>query len=84
MNVLRRAWPIVDLTPHRHAHQIVPKIATHCRCGELQLSRDPQDLLRLLHEFRGSAKRPSSSSSATAPLELSLYLSPQRPRSLAG
>jgi hypothetical protein len=82
MNALRRAWPIVDLTPHRHAHQLTPRIAQHCRCGELQLSRDPQDLLRLLHEFRASRRR--ASGVPTSPLELKLYINDRRPRSLAG
>ena len=52
VNVLRRAWPMVDLHPHRKTGQLAPRLAEHCRCAELQLSRDPLDLLRLLDGFR--------------------------------
>ena len=85
-NVLRHAWPIVDLTPHRRGHEIAPKLAQLCRCGEIQLSRNPKDLLRLLETFRDS--RPSTRKAPfTAPVELTLYLNqPAAPqvRSLAG
>jgi hypothetical protein len=86
-NVLRHAWPIVDLTPFRRGHQIAPKLAQLCRCGEMQLSRDPKDLLRLLDTFRDS--RPATRKAPfTAPVELTLYLddlkSKTTVRSLAG
>jgi hypothetical protein len=52
INVLKRSWPMVDLHPQRRFGQLPPKLALHCRCAELQLSRDPQDLLRLLEGIR--------------------------------
>jgi hypothetical protein len=52
INVLRRSWPLVDLHPHRKLAQLPPRLAQASRCAELQLSRDPQDLLRLLEGFR--------------------------------
>jgi hypothetical protein len=52
VNVLRRSWPLVDLHPNRKLGQLAPRLAQHCRCAELQLSRDPLDLLRLLEGFR--------------------------------
>jgi hypothetical protein len=58
INVLRRAWPLVDLRPTHRAGQLPPRLAQGCMCAELQLSRDPQDLLRLLEGIRPD--RPSS------------------------
>jgi hypothetical protein len=52
LNVLRRAWPLVDLHPNRKTGQIAPRLAEHSKVAELQLSRDPLDLLRLLEGFR--------------------------------
>jgi hypothetical protein len=65
INVLRRAWPLVDLRPHRRAGQLPPRLAQSCMCAELQLSRDPQDLLRLLEGIRPD--RPSSAKVAQRP-----------------
>jgi hypothetical protein len=58
INVLKRAWPLVDLRPQHRAGQLPPRLAQSCLCAELQLSRDPQDLLRLLEGIR--PPRPSS------------------------
>jgi hypothetical protein len=84
VNVLRRSWPLVDLHPARKQGQLPPRLARACRCAELQLSRDPQDLLRLLD---GYDPRPSSSApgrpfspAATERLQSSHW---QEPRSLA-
>ncbi len=52
INVLKRAWPLVDLRPQRRLGQLPPRLAHSCMCAELQLSRDPQDLLRLLDGIR--------------------------------
>ena len=51
-NVLRRAWPLVDLQPGRKAIQLARHLPRQCRCAELQLGREPTDLLRLLDGVR--------------------------------
>ena len=51
-NVLRRAWPLVDLQPDRKAVQLSRQLPRLCRCAELQLGREPTDLLRLLDGVR--------------------------------
>jgi hypothetical protein len=51
-NVLRRAWPLVDLQPDRKSVQLSRLLPRRCRCAELQLSREPTDLLRLLDGVR--------------------------------
>jgi hypothetical protein len=48
INTLRRAWPTVDLPPGRRGGKLVVKIASRLRVIDLQLSRNPQDLLDLL------------------------------------
>ena len=50
--VVRRAWPLVDLQPDRKAVQLSRHLPRRCRCAELQLSREPTDLLRLLDGVR--------------------------------
>lgn len=51
-NRLRRAWPIAELHPSGRRGQLPRKLAEHCRCCELQLSRDPRDMLALLNSLR--------------------------------
>lgn len=70
MNVLRRAWPIADLPPLRRGGKLVAKIASQARVAELQLSREPRELLAVLEMFRSrklldTPKPPA----ATAPVE---------------
>jgi len=62
---LRRSWPIVDLQPTRQANQLPPKLARLCQCAELQLCRDPSELLPLLDKLRHGI---------TSPVQLSLYV----------
>jgi hypothetical protein len=50
-DLLRRAWPIVELHPSRRHGPLPARLAHLCRCGELRLSRDPGELLSLLDEF---------------------------------
>ena len=52
VNVLRRVWPIVELHPTRRRGQLPVKLAEQCRCCEIQLSRDPRDMLTLLNSLR--------------------------------
>ncbi len=51
-NMLRRSWPLVDLQPERKAVQLSRRLPRLSRCAELQLSREPIDLLRLLDGVR--------------------------------
>jgi hypothetical protein len=52
LETLRRAWPIVELHPQRKYGQLPLKLAQHARVCELQLSRNPRDLLDLLTTLR--------------------------------
>ena len=70
VNVLRRSWPLVDLHPHRKQGQLPPRLAQHCLCAELQLSRDPQDLLRLLEGFR---PRPDNAALSQLPIQTNAW-----------
>src|SRR5206468_3793993 len=54
LHVLRRIWPMVELHPARRQSQIAARLAQTCRCAELQLSRNPKDLLALLNTLRYS------------------------------
>ena len=57
-NMLRRAWPLADLQPARKAVQLSRTLPRRCRCAELQLSREPTDLLRLLDGVRPRTAAP--------------------------
>jgi len=67
MNVLRRAWPTVDLPPGRRGGKLVSKIASRVRVAEMQLSRDPGELLKVLDLFRRTPA-PSHLAPATVPV----------------
>ena len=54
--LLRSAWPIVELHPSRRHSPLPGKLAQLCRCAELQLSRDPAELLPLLDTLRRRAR----------------------------
>lgn len=54
MNVLRRAWPHDDVPPNRRGGKLVAKMASRLRVAELQLSRNPTDLVRTLADLRES------------------------------
>ncbi len=59
-NMLRRSWPLVDLQPERKAIQLSRQLPRRCRCAELQLSREPIDLLRLLDGVRPRQAAPAA------------------------
>ncbi len=52
MNVLRRSWPSIDLPPSRRGGKLVAKMASRVRVVEMQLSRDPSDLIKVLDLYR--------------------------------
>jgi hypothetical protein len=49
---LRRAWPIMQLHAQRKLSQLHAHLARECRCFEARLSREPQDVLKLLEAAR--------------------------------
>ena len=54
LELLRGAWPIVELHPQRKYGQLPLKLTQHARVCELQLSRSPRDLLDLLQTLRAT------------------------------
>lgn len=52
LHLLRQAWPIAELHPHRRHSPLPLKLSQHCRCAEVQLSRNPLELLQLLDTLR--------------------------------
>lgn len=55
---LRQAWPIVELHPQRKHSPIPVKLAAQCRAFETQMSRRPEDFLKLLDQMRYAQTRP--------------------------
>jgi len=56
--LLRRAWPISELHPTRRHGPLPSKLPHLCRCADLQLSRDPAELLALLDDFQAAPAAP--------------------------
>ena len=52
VNVLRRAWPILELHPHRGYAKLPLKLARHCQVCELQLPANPGELPAALESLR--------------------------------
>lgn len=48
LEAIRAGWPIEELHPLRRHGQLPAKLAAKCACYEVGLSRDPNDLLRLM------------------------------------
>ena len=48
VQTLRSAWPIFELHPNRRHGQLPARLAQGTPCYELQLSREPRDLLKIL------------------------------------
>jgi hypothetical protein len=74
---LRRDWPIAELHPSRKPGMLPAHLARQCRCAQMQLSREPGEIVSLIEEFR--LLRPTVSvnprlntifSAASAPREL--------------
>jgi hypothetical protein len=49
---VRHAWPIVELHPLRRPGQMPARLAHRCRVFEMQLSRNPRELLGMLETAR--------------------------------
>jgi hypothetical protein len=60
LSALRQSWPIIELHPQRKHSQIPLKLAHQCRLFETQLSRRPEDFLKLLDQIRYQHPRPLS------------------------
>jgi hypothetical protein len=50
--ILRGAWPIIDIHPSGRSGLMPQQMAQLCRCAQVQLSRDTGDLLVLLDSLR--------------------------------
>lgn len=57
-DLLRMNWPIVDIHPSRRGSQLAVRMALQCRCADVQLSRNPDDLVLLLESLRKGSPRP--------------------------
>ncbi|HXE53398.1 MAG TPA: hypothetical protein VN541_10300 [Tepidisphaeraceae bacterium] len=55
-NLLKRAWPIPELLPNRRHGQLPLKIAQQCRVFQLQLSRNPTDIVALIDSLRSPSR----------------------------
>jgi hypothetical protein len=67
IHALRRCWPIVELHPTRRTGAFSAKMAQCCRCYEIQLSRDPKDLVHMLHAAQGLELTPWASTTEPTP-----------------
>jgi hypothetical protein len=54
LHLLRQAWPVAELHPHRRHSMLAARLAQQCRCAEVQLSRDSSELLQLLEDVKGA------------------------------
>lgn len=52
IGALRQAWPIAELHPHRRQGQLAARMAQRCRLFDVQLSRNPKDILSLMEAAR--------------------------------
>jgi len=59
LSLLRQAWPIAELHPHRRYGPLPARLSQQCRCAQVELSRSPVELLSLLDGFRYGAARAS-------------------------
>lgn len=49
---LRRDWPLAELHPNRRHGQLLARIAQQCPIFDVQLSRNPRDILALMESAR--------------------------------
>lgn len=57
LHLLRQAWPIVELHPHRRHSTLPLKLSRQCRCVEATFSRDTTELLQLLDSIQNHTKK---------------------------
>lgn len=69
-DAMKRAWPMVELFPYRKQGQLPMKLKWGTRCWQVQLSRNPKDLLVMLDSIRQAPVVPMltlASTSLSAP-----------------
>ncbi len=57
VSALRYAWPLTELHPHRRYGQLGSRIAQRCHVFEVQLTRNPKDVLALIETSLSSRTR---------------------------
>jgi hypothetical protein len=57
-SALRRAWPIVEVGHADHTGSLIDGLLRACRIAEVQLSRNPRDLLAILSDLRAADAAP--------------------------
>ena len=55
LHLLRQAWPVVELHPHRRHSPLPLKMSHGCRVAAVQLSRNPAEVVPLLDDLRRAA-----------------------------
>ncbi len=55
---LRAAWPMHELHPQRHSGQLPLRLARAVACSQLQLSRNPCEILKVLERVQSSGNEP--------------------------
>jgi hypothetical protein len=60
LHLLRQAWPLAELHPHRRHSMLAARLAQQCRCAEVQLSRDSSELLQLLEDVKHGSQNPTA------------------------
>lgn len=69
---IRRAWPMPDVGPSNRQAQLATRLAQQCRVYQVELSRDPRAILRLLDDL------PTDVSFSRAKLAPSVPIAPRR------
>jgi len=69
---VRSYWPIIELHPQRRSGQLAARLSRVARVGKLQLSRDPEALVGLLHRL-----------TSQVPPRVSVSLHPVAPHAVA-
>jgi hypothetical protein len=58
VGAIKGAWPLAELHPHRRQGALAAKMSQRCGVFDVQLSRNPQDLLALLDTARKAPIKP--------------------------
>jgi hypothetical protein len=75
---LKHVWPIPELHPHHRTGLLATKLAQCCTCYEAQLSRDPDDFVRMLQQI---ARLPAPQ--LAVPPRVAISIHPQRSTRIA-
>ena len=69
---IRRAWPMPDVSPQNRQVQLATRLGQQCRVFQIELSRDPRAVLRLLDDL------PTDVTFARAKLQATMHVVPRR------